>query len=711
MSAILLRLAGATLMVLGVAQGALAQVEPIEQQEVEINFDSGRIVSDQFVWGSIFSTVIRVPRASWLRLQFDRATLGITPRGGKETFLRLTSMEDGAQQHLNLQHLNEWQYTSAYFNGDAVKLEIIADPGAGPSRISIPRVWAGPESILLERSICGPTDDRELSDDPRVCRVMPIACTGWLINDANHCFLTAGHCVNHSFEVMEFNVPLSDSDGNMNHPPPSDQYVRDPASLQTNGGQGIGNDWAYFGCFANTETNLTPYEAQGECFELALPPAVGGQSIRITGYGTVGQPVSPTWNRVQKTHVGPFVDSSETVVGYQADTTGGNSGSPVINEDTGEAIGIHTHGGCNAGQNNGTGLNHPDLQDALAHPQGVCIPLPPLEFHYPYGFPEFFSPNGWTIRVKVTGREDTEPEPGTGVFHYDLGGGMISVPMDQVSPNVYEAHLPETECGSYVAFFFTAETTHGEVAYEPSSAPLVPYSHIAARGRCFLVDLDLEDDPGWSTQGSWSFGQPMGSGGEYGGPDPESGYTGSKVYGYNLTGDYENSMPQRHLTSHLIDCSDMVAVKVRFQRWLGVEDSSYDHAFFKVSGDGDNWSTVWENGEEVSDTAWQLMEFDISSIAAGEDEVTLRWTMGGTDGALRYCGWNLDDIQVIGFHCEGTGHSGDLNGDGVVDINDIFVVLGLWGPCSDPPAECLGDLTGDGIVNLDDIFYVLGQWT
>lgn len=42
---------------------------------------------------------------------------------------------------------------------------------------------------------------------------------------------------------------------------------------------------------------------------------------------------------------------------YQTDTEGGNSGSPVIDEATGNAVGVHTHGGCSTsggGNNSGT---------------------------------------------------------------------------------------------------------------------------------------------------------------------------------------------------------------------------------------------------------------------------------------------------------------------------------------------------------------------
>ena len=44
--------------------------------------------------------------------------------------------------------------------------------------------------------------------------------------------------------------------------------------------------------------------------------------------------------------------------------------------------------------------------------------------------------------------------------------------------------------------------------------------------------------------------------------------------------------------------------------------------------------------------------------------------------------------------------------DELVDIGDIFQVLGAWGPCND----CPEDLNDDGNVNIDDIFAVLANW-
>ena len=66
------------------------------------------------------------------------------------------------------------------------------------------------------------------------------------------------------------------------------------------------------------------------------PPLAPGQVIRVTGYGVTSAPVSPTWTQVQKTHTGarvtPVQGATATAVAYTTDTTGGNSGSPVILE-------------------------------------------------------------------------------------------------------------------------------------------------------------------------------------------------------------------------------------------------------------------------------------------------------------------------------------------------------------------------------------------
>lgn len=172
----------------------------------------------------------------------------------------------------------------------------------------------------------------------------------------------------------------------------------------------------------------------------------------------------------------------------------------------------------------------------------------------------------------------------------------------------------------------------------------------------------FNSDPGWTTEGDWAFGQPLGLGGEHGSPDPGSGYTGENVYGYNLAGDYPNNLSEKHLTATPVDCSDLYGIHLKFKRWLGVEGPEYDHACVRVSTDETNWATVWANQEEMTAGSWQEMDLDISAFASNHGEVYLRWTMGSTDEGWRYCGWNIDDVQIFALDNVTTAVS-ELPGD------------------------------------------------
>jgi len=159
---------------------------------------------------------------------------------------------------------------------------------------------------------------------------------------------------------------------------------------------------------------------------------------------------------------------------------------------------------------------------------------------------------------------------------------------------------------------------------------------------------NMDQDPGWLTRGQWAWGQPTGRGGEHGGPDPTGGYTGNNVYGYNLDGDYTNNMTPKFLATTPINCSNLIRVTLKFQRWLGVEKNAYDHANIQVSNDKTNWTTIWENqSSDVADTAWALQEFDISEVADNQPRVFIKWTMGSTDSSYIFCGWNIDDVEIV----------------------------------------------------------------
>ncbi|MFB3139187.1 MAG: hypothetical protein ACE10B_08205, partial [Phycisphaerales bacterium] len=53
---------------------------------------------------------------------------------------------------------------------------------------------------------------------------------------------------------------------------------------------------------------------------------------------------------------------------------------------------------------------------------------------------------------------------------------------------------------------------------------------------------------------------------------------------------------------------------------------------------------------------------------------------------------------------------GDLNGDGIVGIGDLLLLLAAWGPCPDPPQECPADLDDDATVGILDLLTLLANW-
>lgn len=340
-----------------------------------LEIDSGWVTGTGATRGAVHRLRVTQPGAAWLRLTFDGVVLGQPPPGARPTLLRLSGVRDGAVQHHDAATLRQWARTSAYFNGDAVIVELIADPGAGPSRVVVAGAWAD-SSGGASATICG-RDDREPSGDPRVGRVMPALCSAWLVGP--QCLLSAGHCAPGAGTIIEFNVPPSDAQGNEQHPAPQDQYAVDPDSVQLQSAF-LGNDWAYFGCFANGETGLAPGTAQGDWHELAPAlPSPAGQPLRVTGFGLDDAP--PEANRTQQRATGPYRSGAGTLLQYQVDTAAGNSGSPVLEERSGLALGIHTHGGCDAmgGANYGTSVEHPGLQAALARPRGVCAAACPAD--------------------------------------------------------------------------------------------------------------------------------------------------------------------------------------------------------------------------------------------------------------------------------------------------------------------------------------------
>ena len=269
-------------------------------------------------------------------------------------------------------------------------------------------------------------------------------------------------------------------------------------------------------------------------------------------------------------------------------------------------------------------------------------------------------------------------EPATGTVRYGLSCGALSETVSETSAGTAHS-LVLTGLVEGTTYFFAVDAVdeRGNPSTDDNGGSCYSFSTLDV-----VYSFLMDTDPGWTTEGLWAWGQPTGGGGQYGEPDPTSGYTGSNVYGYNLNGDYENYLAETHLTSTAIDCTGLSDVGLKFWRWLGVEQPLYDHAYVRVSNNGSTWTTIWENPTEITDSSWTMQEFDISAIADNQPTVYLRWTMGTTDVGWQYCGWNIDDVQIMAF-----GGVEPTCDDGILNQGEDRIDCG--GPCL--PCDCLSD--------------------
>jgi hypothetical protein len=297
------------------------------------------------------------------------------------------------------------------------------------------------------------------------------------------------------------------------------------------------------------------------------------------------------------------------------------------------------------------------------------LPVPGLKFSYPEGVPSTLIPGiPRAFQVLVEGTSGGTFVPGTGQLHFSTGGSArTSIPMIDLGNGLCSATIPALVCeDTPVQFLVSADELTVGTLFAPDTAN--PFVANIASDETVAFEDDFETDKGWSISGGlWARGAPTGNGGDHGGEDPVGGHESSFVLGYNLNGDYENVLPEMHLTSPPIDCSELNGARLEFWRWIGVERPSYDHAYIRVSNDGVNWTTVWENARKVTDTSWQDVGYDISAVADNEQSVYVRFTMGPTDSTWQYCGWNIDDFRVLSYACD---NAVDSDNDGVINIDD-----------------------------------------
>jgi glucose/arabinose dehydrogenase len=125
----------------------------------------------------------------------------------------------------------------------------------------------------------------------------------------------------------------------------------------------------------------------------------------------------------------------------------------------------------------------------------------------------------------------------------------------------------------------------------------------------------------------------------------------------------------------------------------------YHGGYFFADYEGD-WIKVLSIDESDGSVA-------VDDFASAVDQpVALR--MSPVDHELYYLAIHAGSIRWIHFD---PTQLADVNGDGVVDVQDLLAVIFDWGPCPTPPAPCPADVTGDGQVDVEDLLMVILGWS
>ena len=235
------------------------------------------------------------------------------------------------------------------------------------------------------------------------------------------------------------------------------------------------------------------------------------------------------------------------------------------------------------------------------------------------------------------------------------GGAPVTVAMANVGGNTWQGDIPGQVSPARVAYHLVASDALGNSERDPRSG-----EHefvVGIRTTIYFNDFEGATDEGWThtlvqTQDDWQRGTPQGKG-----TDPAAAYSGTKCWANDLgnpgwNGYYQPNV-HNYLDSPSIDCSGYTGVTLRFARLLGVEKGIYDQAEILVNG-----VVVWSNPANVDliDSDWNFQEVDISALADGNPNVTVRFQLV-SDASVEFGGWNVDDFELYVLESSGGGNN------------------------------------------------------
>ena len=336
-----------------------------------------------------FLTQVTQPNTTFLRLYFKGTQLG------EGSYLVLEGT-DGTRQELRKQDLENWHYSSAYFNGQSVNVSLFAAVG-DRNTVIISGLKISSESTSLTNK-ARPAAETQPAARQAAAGASSVTYpyakavgrftngsdsfgTGWIA--PNGAIVTSWSIyldkVANGYDLIEFNVPPSVGT-TVQHPGPEDQYplaVLNPGNLEfhmlafKNGDDPYSAGWALLEALPNS-TGMRPGERQQEFFRIATNPGnftidakgEGGVPVGISHYAHLpGDSYNGLFRTLrllqtsllpQNTHLSTLgtdgnrdryvLYNASALLGLLPDRTiGSDAGAPITYEESGFAIGVHNY--------------------------------------------------------------------------------------------------------------------------------------------------------------------------------------------------------------------------------------------------------------------------------------------------------------------------------------------------------------------------------
>lgn len=351
-----------------------------------------------------FLTQVTQPNTTFLRLYFAGTQLG------EGSYLVLEGA-DGARQELRKRDLENWRYSSAYFNGQSVNVSLFAVAGE-KNVVRVSEIKVSYEQAERARNArqaagtLGTMSHQATSTSANLTETYPYAeavgrftngsdsyGTGWIA--PNGAIVTTWKAYNgyiEGFDVIEFNIPPSVGTTVM-HPSPQDQYpvqMKNPRQYDGLYFKDVPQGYIFYTGWLILEplpngTGLRPGERQQEYFRIATNPrnstvneqGDGNMMVDIFHYGNIISDQlegSTTYRtlRLSQTQLLPQNsylelkngDRDRFVVYSMPYWGGSDTGAPITFAGTNVAIGVHNDGN-NLNLGHGRGFREDGFRNEL----------------------------------------------------------------------------------------------------------------------------------------------------------------------------------------------------------------------------------------------------------------------------------------------------------------------------------------------------------